>query len=849
MSELRVVVTERAGAGGVQIATLPVPVPQRAASLYADAGVQVRDANGALLPCSARVVSSWGDGKPRWALVRALLSLGPKERRPVTVLLGQTGVIPSVPGPEPIIGTDSMPPILSATNSGLVSLAGEVKRGDEQYSLAVDRTGVVVENSPLARILRLAGTFRTADGKVWVGGDGRNLGGATPSRNQALRWTLWAEALAGMPGIRVRFRLENWGGSSFYGSRTPANDTYFDGLRLILTLTKPVAKPFWVQQRHEVVAPADESKNFYYVEDGRRIVGRHTGEFPVGMGTLAIRRFWQEWPKAVSLAGSTATIELWPAGTRTRFVGVWSKCNDFVLAPTQEAARRLLTPPAAVPDVAVMAAVWRPLGPAGLKDRDPEMNEALQRHTRWAMMLVDPAASEDGHTVEAIREHRGPWRIRQGVSNHYGWQDFGDIWHGGNPGTASNLIYDWPWIAWLHHVRTGDPRLRTLAEEFTDHSKDLDQWKVASPDGSPLRDTATPQGLWNWETHGYTHGAHFSYLAGTLGSGGSHTWNSGYLWGYWLTGDETYREAVLVGASGLRAFYETGYKGYLVKGDHLFGPGGSRATPAEAPHNYKKSDCTRCFGWSALLMANAYRLTGDGAWLDYALRLVRNIMFMEQLPWGQGGSEGKGYIPSTGVYTAPSDRDLVASTFAVYHLEPSCEVHAEAQMAGRDVRDVEEFLLRSVHWLKTVCFRGGVTDRSKGRIPWQISYRTDPMDPERLSPPSSSDPRGMYVNNGGDLGYNCMMAGTAAYVATHILRPRGEAARADEYLRWAKELLRDDMLYSFPRMPLNRSTFIPQSYRGMIGWSMNGWPAISPKVIGWRGRAAMGLFEALAGGS
>ncbi|MGH9896639.1 MAG: hypothetical protein ACREA0_32500, partial [bacterium] len=349
-------------------------------------------------------------------------------------------------------------------------------------------------------------------------------------------------------------------------------------------------------------------------------------------------------------------------------------CHDLVLAPTPEAARRLLTPPAAEPDVGAMGEVWRPLGPAGLKDPDPEMNEALQRHTKWMMMLVDPAASEDGHTIEAIREHRGPWKIRQGVWNYYGWQEFGDIWHWGNPGAPSNLIYDWPWIAWLQHVRTGDPRLRTLAEEFTDHSKDLDQWKVAYPDGSPIRwgETGTPQGVWNWETDGYTRGAHFGYLSSTVGSGGSHAWNSGYLWGYWLTGDETFREAVLVGAVGLRAFYDKGYKGYLEKGDHLFKLDGSRATAADAPNSYKKSDCTRCFAWSALIMANAYRLTGDAAWLDYALRLARNIIFVEQLPWGSGGSGGKGYIPGTSIYAAPYDRNLVISTFAVYPMEPLC---------------------------------------------------------------------------------------------------------------------------------------------------------------------------------
>jgi hypothetical protein len=263
------------------------------------------------------------------------------------------------------------------------------------------------------------------------------------------------------------------------------------------------------------------------------------------------------------------------------------------------------------------------------------------------------------------------------------------------------------------------------------------------------------------------------------------------------------------------------------------------------PAGYKVNDCTRCFGWTALVMCNAYRLTGDSEWLDYALKMTRNIIFMEQLPWGHGGSGGKGYIPLTGPYTAAHDRNLVLATFAMYHLEPICEVHGEAQLAGRPIPDVEDFLLRSVNWLKTVKFRGGVTDRQKGRIPWQISYRTDPMDPQRLK----ADALG-FVNNGGELGYNLMMAGTAAYVSTHILRPRGETAKADEYLRWAKELFRDDMLYSFPQpgVVLNRSTFINPSIRGKIGWTMNGWPAVSPKLVGWRGRAAMALFESIASG-
>ncbi len=838
MNEVSVVVAERAGVGGAQNATLPVPVPHHAAAVT-DSGVRVRDASGDLLPSTARVVSVWGDGKPRWVLVRALISLTAHERRRVTVLLGQTTPIPAAPPPEPIIATATGFPLLRATNSGLVNLAAGVKRGSEEYGLAVD-TLSVVENSSLARVLRLGGIFKTARGSIWVGGDGNDATLPSPPRNQPLRWTLWAEALGGMRAIRVRFRLENWGGASYWRTVWPANDTYFDGLRLILTLTQPVVKALWVQQRHEVVAPADESKNFYYLQDGRKIVGRHSGEFALGNGTLAVRRFWQEWPKAVSLAGSTATVELWPVGTaQSLFVGVWSKCHDFVLASTPEVARRLLTPPAAVPDVAVMADVWRPLGAAGLTDPDPEVKEALQRHTRWVMMLVDPTASEDGVTVENIREVRGSRRggLQQGIGDHYGWQDFGDIRHEGDPGDPSNLIYDYPWIAWLNHVRTGDVRLRTLAEEFTDHSKDLDQWKVFNPDGSVINpnQVSTPCGLWNWEVGGrgtQTRGAHFGYLAATTGFGGSHTWTSGYLWGYWLTGDETYREAVLVSAHGLKEQDDNGWMGY---NSFDWGPPG-----------YKKyNDCTRCFGWTALVMCNAYRLTGDQAWLDYALKLARNLVFIEQLPWGEGGSGGKGYIPLTSVYTAPYEKNLVIATFAMYHLEPLCEVHGEAKLAGYLVTDIEDFLLRSVDWLKTVKFRGGITDRAKGRIPWQISYRTDPMDPQRLDTRAPG-----FVNNGGDLGYNLMMAGTAAYTAIHILLPRGETAKADEYLRWAKELFRDDMLYSFPQpgVVLNRSTFIRPATRGKIGWTMNGWPAVSPKLVGWRGRSGMGFFEALARG-
>jgi hypothetical protein len=832
MANVTVTVTERAGVGGAQVVTLPLPLPRDLPG-YSDSEVRVRDLRGQLMPSSARIVSSWGDGKPRWALVRVLMTLAAHERRVVTIFLGQSGPIPTVTPPEPIIATATAPPLLSAINSGLVGLAGEVKRGSSVYSLAVDTT-TVVENSTLARVLRLGGSFKTDAGEVWVGGDGNDKTRPSPPRGQPLRWTLWAEAQAGMPGLRVRFRLENWGGASFHNTMWPANDTFFEALRLVLTLTKPVGKPFWVQQRHNVVAPADESKNFYYVQDGQNVAGRHSGEFACGAGTLAVRRFWQEWPKAVSLARSTATIELWPAAGQHLFVGVWSKCNDFALAPNPEATRRLLTPAAAVPAVSAMAEVWKPLGPAEVTDPDPEVREALQRHRRWVMMLVDPAASDDGITVEKIREARGSRRggINQGIWDHYGWQDFGDIMHGGDPGDPSNLIYDYPWIAWLHHVRTNDPRLRTLAEEFTDHSKDLDQWKVFNPDGSII-DTSqvnTACGLWNWEAGGHTRGAHFGYLASTTGFGGSHTWTSGYLWGFWLTGDETYREAVLIGARGLKEQHENGFMGYK-----KFNWGGG----------FKVDDCTRCFGWSALVMNNAYRLTGDPTWLDYALKMVRNIIFMEERPWGRGGSGGKGYIPLTGPYIAPYDKNLVVATFAMYHLEPVCEVHGEAHMAGRDVRDVEDFLLRSVSWLREVKFRGGITDPSKGRIPWQISYRTDPMDPQRLNAKNPD-----FVNNGGELGYNPMMAGTAAYVATHILRPRGDTAKADEYLRWAKELMRDDMLYSFtqPGVVVNRSTFLNPKTRGKIGWTMNGWPAVSPKLVGWRGRAAMGLFEALSRG-
>ncbi len=219
------------------------------------------------------------------------------------------------------------------------------------------------------------------------------------------------------------------------------------------------------------------------------------GRFPGRIGisdperhvTVAVKQFWQNYPKSLEVGRGMLSVGLWPQDGgepevghygrgRYFFSGGWHKTHELFFSFSSARGRHtdsrastdgLLSPLFAEVPPAWHAETraWGLLAPSGFRSVSGEMQEALDRYERYQRILVDPRASSDGIDLEAIREMRG---YRKWFScEWYGWEDFGDLMHGGNPCHPSSLIYDWPYIMWLHYARSGDPRFRRVAEEMT----------------------------------------------------------------------------------------------------------------------------------------------------------------------------------------------------------------------------------------------------------------------------------------------------------------------------------------------------------------------------------------------
>ena len=586
--------------------------------------------------------------------------------------------------------------------------------------------------------------------------------------------------------------------------------------------------PFVLRQTHTLVSDTDERQNFRYqlvLNDAVQATGdRFAGWLGLTAGasgglTVAVHRFWQNYPKSLEVqTGGRLALGLWPADGgppevgpygqgRYFFAGTWHKTYDALFfyhqgdpraAGAEVATAALLAPLVALPPPAYLAATqaWSPVVPSGATSPVPELQEAFTRYEQYQRILIDPAASADGRTLAQMREQRGAGA--QARTDWYGWEDFGDLMHGGNPGHPSNLIYDWPYILWLHYLRSGDPRFRQAAEELTDHSRDLDQHHNEDAAGNGLARNAH-DGIWAWET-GRSRGHHMNFnVAGNILS---HTWNGGYALGYLLTGDATYLEAASRSAAAARRYWEAKH----IATESVF------------------QDQTRSPGWSILLLTNLYKIDGDRAHLDLALQIfTHSLLYTECLPPPQGSRCG-GFIPLTNVYTKGLDREKVIGTFATYHLEPLAEFHWEASHAGLPTAPVEQFLVRALDWLKDYAYVGGVHNGSLYSA-LTISYRTDPSNPD--------------ANAGGSIGYNTMVAGAAGYAA--LLLADRDPIKSQAYLTFARQLFRDQMFYREVR-PATRTQFFPPRTRSKIWWSS--WPATAPKELGWIGRG--GQFYLLA---
>lgn len=254
----------------------------------------------------------------------------------------------------------------------------------------------------------------------------------------------------------------------------------------------------------------------------------------------AVEGFWQNFPKAIEVAGGRLIIGLFPRQ--------WSDVHELQ-GGEQKTHTVYLAPCGGPPALRDLEWVRAPLvlhaAPAWYAESQaiPYLTpRALDPNSDY-LGLID-AAVEDGTSFSQKRE----------LIDEYGWRNFGELYadheqaaYSGNGRVVShyNNQYDAIHGLAIQFARTGDARWFRLMQELTRHVVDIDIYHTKGDR------PAFNNGLF-WHTdHDVTAATatHRTYSRGNRSRGGGpsneHCYTTGLLYHYFLTGDPVSRETVI----------------------------------------------------------------------------------------------------------------------------------------------------------------------------------------------------------------------------------------------------------------------------------------------------------------
>ena len=328
----------------------------------------------------------------------------------------------------------------------------------------------------------------------------------------------------------------------------------------------------------------------------------------------AVRDFWQNFPKAIEVSGSSLVVSLFPRQSRdphelqggerkTHVVHISFLQEDTDLSGIDWIRGRL---------VARAPVEWYASSSA-----IPYVTPRTVDRNAQYLALVD-AAIEGPHAFDNKRE----------AIDEYGWRHFGDLYadheavhYEGPPPVIShyNNQYDVIYGAFVQFARSGDARWFSMMDQLASHVVDIDIYHTTEDrpeySGGPF-----------WHTNHYTSaftGTHrsFSRRAGRPGGGPSsgHCYTSGLMHHYFLTGEVASREAVIGLASWITAM-EDGARGRLRWLDR--GPTGC----ASATHTRSYHGPGRGPANAINTLLDAFLLSDERDYLDRAEDLIRRCI-------------------------------------------------------------------------------------------------------------------------------------------------------------------------------------------------------------------------------
>ena len=557
-----------------------------------------------------------------------------------------------------------------------------------------------------------------------------------------------------------------------------------------------------------------------------------------GIG-LAIRHFWQNFPKKITVTPAEIKIGLWPeegyypycqsadfpdpkydiyCKKAGRDAGVYlfdagrHKTYEMFLrfySGNQNTQIQYLSKDLNEPLMALAPSEWyaqtKALGmiaPYGLTSTDPEINEAMQRFEKLQSAMVYEENSENGWTILNIKTKNPPYWGHMNQNRFWGWMNFGDLlWSGNEP---CNLHYDWAYSMLLHYIRTGKRKFFDTGVEMVKHRYDIDQYHGERTD---------IQGNHKWinfmqfyESSGHAdpnlHPIHPSKV-----SFPTHTWNGGLILYYLLTGDKKAWEAAEENGKGLLNYY---------------GPNGLQDASIPCCCN----DEIRYEGWSILNLINLYRISGNIKYLNVAKNIAKNrLLYREQQVgseghWGADASSGacqQRIKPFSCVESGcGSCKNTQWSTMYAYVIEPLIQIHYETQD-----EDLKNLLIRMANFLKNKFLYGGDYNEQAKYRPLQTQYIWVEEDPDGAVRYENSEGAILYR---GEPIKDVFWGDLFAYVYQLTID--------FTYLDWARHVFRDGMFY----YTKPGGTYIDSNERAKISYLDGAFPGSETKAHGWIGR-------------
>ena len=317
--------------------------------------------------------------------------------------------------------------------------------------------------------------------------------------------------------------------------------------------------------------------------------------------SVALRRFWQTYPRAIRVSGDAIVVELLPPpapGTSPRpgdaeswhRIYFWLGEQGYLLKAGMALSSEILV-------------AWGPRDEALLAwfEEPPAVRPALE----WlnACNALAPLAAKDTGVLDryerALDGGYEQWIADREIRRQYGWLNFGD-WYGESAWSWGNNEYDPPFAHYCEFLRGGDPRWFILGAEAARHLTDVDTVNFSTD--------PTQVGAQYTHMPGHAGGYLPPYFRSKMGGSSSvpsHTWVEGSVLHYLLTGDESLRESLDRTAQWLLVGGLQDYAGGI--------------------QHYDFANCREC-GWHLIHLTALARMSTTPRYLNAAALIVERVL-------------------------------------------------------------------------------------------------------------------------------------------------------------------------------------------------------------------------------